>query len=95
LARDLRILVRERLKAGDSDDGVVRFIVARYGEFVLLRPPFGLHTLLLWLAPAVIFLGTALAIALRLGRGAASTAPVPELTAEEQSKLDRLIDKNP
>mgnify|MGYP005858098385 CR=1 FL=1 len=52
LARDLRLLVRERLVAGDSDAQVERFLVARYGEFVLLRPPFAAHTLLLWLMPA-------------------------------------------
>ena len=51
LARDLRLLVRERLKAGDSDAQVVQFVEDRYGEFVLLRPPFSARTLLLWLAP--------------------------------------------
>src|SRR5690606_18954781 len=54
LARDLRLLVRERLKAGDDDKAVMRFIVARYGEFVLLRPTFSLNTLILWLAPLVL-----------------------------------------
>ena len=49
LARDLRLLVRERLKAGDSDRQVIDFLVARYGEFVLLKPRFGWHTALLWL----------------------------------------------
>src|SRR3954462_3419322 len=53
LARDLRILLRERLKNGDSDRQVLDFLVARYGEFVLLRPPFGWHTLVLWLAPGL------------------------------------------
>lgn len=57
LARDLRLLVRERLKKGDSDKEVVDFIVSRYGEFVLLKPPFGWHTLLLWLTPALVLLG--------------------------------------
>src|SRR5258707_3039269 len=52
LARDLRILVRERLQAGESDQQVINFLVARYGEFVLLRPRFSWHTALLWLAPA-------------------------------------------
>ena len=54
LARDLRLLVRERLVAGDSDAEVTRFLVARYGEFVLLRPPFGWHTLMLWLTPVLL-----------------------------------------
>ncbi|MBT7941838.1 MAG: cytochrome c-type biogenesis protein CcmH, partial [Alphaproteobacteria bacterium] len=52
LAQDLRILVRERLVAGDSDDAVIDFVVARYGDFVLLKPPFMLSTLALWLGPA-------------------------------------------
>src|SRR5262249_36221292 len=56
LARDLRILVRERLQAGESDQQVINFLVARYGEFVLLRPRFSWHTALLWLAPAGLLL---------------------------------------
>ena len=58
LARDLRILVRERLQAGDSDRQVIDFLVARYGEFVLLRPRFSSHTALLWLGPAGRLPGT-------------------------------------
>src|SRR6201984_1633476 len=54
LARDLRILVRERLEAGDSDQQVIDFLVARYGEFVLLKPRFSPHTALLWLGPATL-----------------------------------------
>src|ERR1700730_11887469 len=56
LARDLRILVRERLQAGDNDRQVIDFLVARYGEFVLLRPRFSWHTALLWLCPAAVVL---------------------------------------
>ena len=59
LARDLRLIVRERLTAGDSDAQVLAFVEARYGEFVLLRPPFNLHTLVLWLAPLLLLIGTA------------------------------------
>jgi cytochrome c-type biogenesis protein CcmH len=55
LARDLRVLVRERLEAGDSDQQVIDFLVARYGDFVLLKPRFTSHTALLWLMPAVVF----------------------------------------
>jgi cytochrome c-type biogenesis protein CcmH len=62
LARDLRILVRERLQAGESDQQVINFLVARYGEFVLLRPRFSLHTALLWLAPAAPLLVGACAL---------------------------------
>src|SRR5512132_3335168 len=54
LARDLRVLVRERLQAGDSDQQVINFLVARYGEFVLLRPRFSWRTALLWLGPAAV-----------------------------------------
>ncbi len=57
LARDLRVLVRERLKAGDSDSQVMDFLVARYGEFVLLRPRFAWHTLVLWGAPLIFLAG--------------------------------------
>ena len=58
LAKTLRLLVRERLVAGDSDDEVVDYIVARYGEYVLLKPVFSMHTLLLWLSgPLALFLG--------------------------------------
>jgi cytochrome c-type biogenesis protein CcmH len=60
LARDLRLLVRERLKAGDSDRQVVDFLVARYGEFVLLSPRFSAHTAALWLVPAATLLGGSL-----------------------------------
>ena len=71
LARDLRILVRERLQAGESDHEVINFLVARYGEFVLLRPRFSWHTALLWLAPAAVLLIGAcgvLVLARRFGR---------------------------
>ena len=62
LARDLRVLVRERLQAGDSDGQVIDFLVARYGEFVLLKPRFSLHTALLWLGPAAVMLIGALGL---------------------------------
>ena len=95
LARDLRLLVRERLKAGDSDAGVRQFVVARYGEFVLLRPPFQASTLLLWLAPPAMLLATlvALLVKTRRNRLAAQTAGKPALTAEEEKRLAALIDK--
>src|SRR5499426_3786749 len=62
LARDLRVLVRERLQAGDSDHEVIDFLVSRYGEFVLLRPRFSTLTAVLWLGPAVILLVGVLAL---------------------------------
>ena len=60
LAKDLRVLVRERLLAGDSDEAAIDYIVARYGEFVLLKPRLGAHTIVLWLSPFVLlFIGIA------------------------------------
>ena len=91
LARDLRVLVRERLKAGDSDAEVIDFVVARYGEFVLLKPRLGWHTLLLWLAPMLALL-IAGAVVLRGMRGKRSSAPAA-LSAEEQRKLKALLDE--
>jgi cytochrome c-type biogenesis protein CcmH len=56
LAKDLRLLVRERLSAGDSNERVIQFVVSRYGDFVLMKPPFKMSTLALWLGPLVIIL---------------------------------------
>ena len=92
LARDLRILVRERIVAGDDDKAVVDFVVARYGDFVLLRPPLNAHTLLLWGAPFVILLAGA-AFVWRRGRQRAAAddlTPTP-LTEEERNRVDRLL----
>ncbi len=61
LAKDLRVIVRERLVAGDSNDKVIEFVVARYGNYVLLKPPFQTDTALLWLAPYLMF-ATAMAV---------------------------------
>jgi len=91
LARDLRILVRQRLQAGDSDAAVRDFIVARYGEFVLLKPPFTTTTFLLWSAPFLILLagGGAVAVnALRRRR----LAPPPPLTDEEKARFASSLD---
>src|SRR5213078_2368716 len=62
LARDLRLLVRERISAGDSDSQVLDFLVARYGEFVLLKPRFNPHTVLLWLLPPLALMGGGIAL---------------------------------
>jgi cytochrome c-type biogenesis protein CcmH len=94
LARDLRVLVRERLRAGDSDRQVVNFLVARYGEFVLLRPRFEWHTALLWLAPLAVLLGGGLAL-LILGRKRRAPAVVPVLSAEERRRLAELTGADP
>ncbi|MEO0485096.1 MAG: cytochrome c-type biogenesis protein [Pseudomonadota bacterium] len=88
VARDLRLLVRERLLAGDSDAEVMEFVVDRYGEFVLLRPEINGANLLLWLAgPAVLILVLG-GIALRLRGTAAVETP---LTAEEEERLSTLL----
>lgn len=90
LARDLRLLVRERLTAGDSDREVRDFLVARYGEFVLLRPPFSPATLLLWLMPLLVLAGAA-AILWRSFRPATGQAAGGQLSPAEQAKLDALM----
>jgi cytochrome c-type biogenesis protein CcmH len=92
LARDLRLLVRERISAGDSDAQVIDFLVARYGEFVLLKPRLESHTLLLWLLPPLVLAGSGLALWMH---GRRSRAPAPEaavgLTADEEARLASLM----
>lgn len=88
LARDLRILVRERLTAGDTDDEVIDFVVARYGEFVLLRPRFSAENAILWATPVVLLLGGG-AFALVRARRKQSTTGAP-LTDEEKAALARI-----
>ena len=95
LARDLRLLVRERIAAGDSNSQVIDFLVARYGEFVLLKPRFNLHTLLLWLLPPLALAGGGLALWTYSRRR--SKFPDTEdqrllkLTPEEEARLERLL----
>jgi cytochrome c-type biogenesis protein CcmH len=99
LARDLRLLVRERIAAGDSDRQVIDFLVARYGEFVLLKPRFNPHTLLLWLVPPLVLIGGGFALWRIGGRSAKSAGSGAEsaarLTAEEEARLRRLMDGGP
>jgi cytochrome c-type biogenesis protein CcmH len=91
LARDLRILVRERLSAGDRDNQVLDFLVARYGEFVLLKPRFTWHTALLWLAPfAVIVIG---AIGFLLAGRRARVPAAERLSPEEEARVAALVDR--
>ena len=92
LARDLRILVRERLVAGDDDKAVVDFVVARYGDFVQLRPRFNARTLLLWGSPFLILLAGA-AFVWRRGRqrAAEDNVALAPLTEEERSRVDKLL----
>ena len=92
LARDLRLLVRERLTAGDSDSQVFDFLVARYGEFVLLKPRFELHTLLLWGLPPVVLVGGLVALLLTARRRQATIPPAPALSAAEQQRVATLVE---
>ena len=95
LARDLRLLVRERIASGDSDGQVIDFLVARYGEFVLLKPRFSPHTLLLWLLPPLALAGGGLALwvySRRRSKGDGGTDPaLLHLTEEEEARLERLL----
>ncbi|MCB4768900.1 cytochrome c-type biogenesis protein CcmH [Ancylobacter sp. Lp-2] len=94
LAKDLRLLVRERIKVGDNDRAVLDFLVARYGEFVLLRPSWHGANVVLWTAPFLILIGGGLAIWLRARRRDAAPAAVPALSAEERRKFDELMSKS-
>jgi len=88
LAKDLRLLVRQRLVEGDSDGEVIDYIVSRYGEFVLLRPRFSAQTVLLWSMPAIVLLiGCAALVA---GRRRSRTAPTV-LSVQEQSEIDKVL----
>ena len=96
LARDLRLLVRERIAGGDSDKQVIDFLVARYGEFVLLKPRFSPHTLLLWLLPPLALAGGGLALWYYSRRRAPPGGPADDpsllnLTEEEAERLERLL----
>jgi cytochrome c-type biogenesis protein CcmH len=99
LARDLRLLVRERIAAGDSDAQVLDFLVARYGEFVLLKPRVEPHTLLLWLLPPLALAGGGLALWIngrrRSKSAAAGDGSTAKLTADEEARLQRLMVDEP
>jgi len=94
LARDLRLLVRERIAAGATDQQVMDFLVARYGEFVLLKPSASGHNLLLWALPPLVLVGGGIALWVHHRRrrtGASSGADAVEhLTADEEARLARL-----
>jgi cytochrome c-type biogenesis protein CcmH len=91
LARDLRLLVRERLKAGDSDADVEKYVVQRYGEFVLLRPVVAPHTMLLWFGPALVLAAGILGLALTRRR---RTDPALPLSPAEQARLHALAGRD-
>jgi cytochrome c-type biogenesis protein CcmH len=88
LAHDLRVLVRDRIKGGDSNDQVVAYVRARYGDFVLLRPPFEIATLLLWGGPLLILLLGGMALARFYRRPQETATP---LSAEERRRLTSIL----
>jgi cytochrome c-type biogenesis protein CcmH len=90
LAHDLRVLVRKRVMAGDTNEQVKQYVVARYGNYVLLKPPFDSETYLLWFAPALLLLG-ALGVAFVFYRNGANTRPEP-LSPEDAARVAALID---
>ena len=92
LARDLRLLVRERIAAGDTDAQVIEFLVARYGEFVLLKPKLNSHTWLLWLLPPLVLAGGAAALWMNnRRRNRNGLAETERLTVDEEARLKRLM----
>jgi cytochrome c-type biogenesis protein CcmH len=92
LARDLRLIVRERLTKGDSDQQVLDFLVARYGEFVLLKPPFETHTLVLWGLPPLVLVGGLLWLWTRARRHGSLLQVSDALNQEEERRLSTLVD---
>jgi len=95
LAHDLRVLVRQRLEAGDSDRQVLDYLVSRYGDFVLLKPPFKLETLLLWgLPPLALLVGLAGIVVMARRRTTLVERPEP-LSSEEQAKVATLVGPAP
>jgi cytochrome c-type biogenesis protein CcmH len=94
LARDLRLLVRERLTAGDSDDAIRAYLVQRYGDFILLKPPVKAETLALWGAPIVILLVGGAAIFLNSRRRRAAVLEPQGLSEREAVELKTLLDRD-
>jgi cytochrome c-type biogenesis protein CcmH len=93
LARDLRVLVRERLTAGDSDSQVVDYLVARYGEFVLLKPRFAWHNAVLWMTPVAALVAGAIAMFMAVRRRRTAPVAAVPLSAEEERRLAEVIDQ--
>jgi len=90
LAKDLRVLVREQITAGDSDEAVIDYVVSRYGEFVLLKPRLETKTLLLWGAPIVLLLAGAAVMIVSARRRSGRATGTP-LSAEERARLDAVL----
>jgi cytochrome c-type biogenesis protein CcmH len=94
LARDLRLLVRRRILAGDSDQQIINFLVSRYGEFILLKPPLSWNTIALWGAPpALLLLGAIMIVVVERRRKAAGPMPeIAKLSAAEEARLAKILD---
>lgn len=97
LARDLRILVRERLIAGDSDTEVLDYLISRYGDFVMLKPPFKGSTFILWLGPLFVFILAVIGLVIYFRRRQTELANTSDsssrLSSEEREQLNRLLDR--
>lgn len=92
LAHDLRVLVRERLKAGDSDAQVMNFLVSRYGEFVLLKPPLSWHTVVLWgTPPGLLLLGMVMLVVVVRRRRTMPQIAGPALTPAEEARIAKIL----
>jgi cytochrome c-type biogenesis protein CcmH len=96
LAHDLRLLVRRRIMAGDTDAQIINFLVSRYGEFILLKPPLSWHTLALWgTPPTLLFVGILLIVVVERRRGGAMpAAEAASLTAAEQARVAEILRGN-
>jgi cytochrome c-type biogenesis protein CcmH len=98
LAHDLRVLVRERLTAGDSNQQVIDYVVSRYGDFVLLAPPFKASTYALWLGPAVLIIAGVIAVVVfyrRRGADSAAAGAPPPLSEADKRRLAGLLEDDP
>ena len=91
LAHDIRVLLRERIVAGDSDDAVIKFLVARYGDFILLKPPVNIETILLWAVPFATLLLGGVGIFIASRRHPLSAAQPTTLSEDERRRLQRLL----
>jgi cytochrome c-type biogenesis protein CcmH len=93
LAHDLRLLVRRRILAGDSDQQIINFLVSRYGEFILLKPPLSWNTIALWGAPPALLLFGAMMIVvvLRRRKAAGPAAEIPKLSSAEEARLAEIL----
>ena len=92
LARDLRLLVRERLTQGDTDQQVLDFLVSRYGNFVLLRPPLEWHTILLWGLPPIVLIAGLIGLIIKVRRQKPTASGTEALSQDEERRLSTLVD---